>query len=1103
MKRRIVLILIILAIVGGLAGGLVWYLRRGGPNREYNAVGLAIQAQKYDKAILLAQDFRAKYPADWRGPYIHAQALYYQGKKEQAGQVETLLSGLLRQKLEPESEATVRLFYAETIAQQARELGDSTKIEDPQKLQNAIDILTYPGGESQVVVLERKGKYLVNKGDYYRTRAKGNPENARQAQVEYAAAAQSWFAAISRDVARHDQLAVDLIRLGAQRNLPEIITQVRGLVKEIDDLPPAVAAELLRVEAGKAGNRLSNEELMEVMDKVLAKAPENLEALIYRARLALNQNQLADAEKYINRLKAQAAQNDEVQWLESELLSRQDKYPEAEQILFKLKTRRPQNVFYLFGYGEATAMTGKKDLALSTWRQIANLIQAEVANKGEINPDIKGIYSSSMTNIIKYLAKAGLLEDALAEAEALYRFDPNDAAATELRVTYGLENSRFERVSQLLLEKLGSPDKAMALAVGQGIRSFREACIKRNRYNDALEFGKKWAAKQPQNPDALIFQGQAQANLGQLEEAVKTIRRAIELEPGLFPSHGVLVDVYNMYGRWEEALKVLDELAQKGGKAKLASLDLRGRLYAGWGLMDQAWDSYQQLIQALPTAGPEVNLRLGLDYAQMGMKSEALAAWARVPENSPEFMIAQLRRANSAEAPGEMVKALQGLWEKHPADRTLALNFLNALRKAGDNQRASEFFEQLTKDPSAAMLDQEIIFAGLNSWIAANAQAKAVDFLQGRLAGSPKVRPIIALLLSGDPLKVQELFGNSEPSLPEGIIALAAAVRNQQPELTKKWSEWCGRQSGLGVSELYQSLVGLLQVPPAGPAGKLDKTTLPAEYALPLIELEKSAAAGQNIRPAAAQFLLCLIAHEFRVTAWAQQTAAAALQADRNCSWAAGMLVSDPEKLKTVLSQVAPESSMGLLLQADQYRQDRKYAEAAGLYQKLADLYPELSQLRFQAGACQENGGQFAEALITYQACQQKNPNPYNANSMAYMMTLIAPDDSARLMEAAQLVNGAWANNPAALDTMGWIYYLQKDYRQASSLLRQAIKNFPSSPEVHYHLGMVERANKNPQFAEWHLRAAVAFGGQKEKENLLTAAEAQAVGRAREALNGN
>ena len=75
MKRRIILILLIVGILSGAAVGIWWYLRRSTGVRLLARAELATRAEKFQKALDLADKYVRSHPEDWRGWFAKAQAL--------------------------------------------------------------------------------------------------------------------------------------------------------------------------------------------------------------------------------------------------------------------------------------------------------------------------------------------------------------------------------------------------------------------------------------------------------------------------------------------------------------------------------------------------------------------------------------------------------------------------------------------------------------------------------------------------------------------------------------------------------------------------------------------------------------------------------------------------------------------------------------------------------------------------------------------------------------------------------------------------------------------------------------------------------------------
>ena len=64
---------------------------------------------------------------------------------------------------------------------------------------------------------------------------------------------------------------------------------------------------------------------------------------------------------------------------------------------------------------------------------------------------------------------------------------------------------------------------------------------------------------------------------------------------------------------------------------------------------------------------------------------------------------------------------------------------------------------------------------------------------------------------------------------------------------------------------------------------------------------------------------------------------------------------------------------------------------------------------------------------------------------------------------------------PSVSDTLGWIYYLKGNSRNALPLLRECVQNVPDSAIYRYHLGMAELADGDKRNARSELEAALKF----------------------------
>ncbi|MCD6377319.1 MAG: tetratricopeptide repeat protein, partial [Planctomycetes bacterium] len=181
-----------------------------------------------------------------------------------------------------------------------------------------------------------------------------------------------------------------------------------------------------------------------------------------------------------------------------------------------------------------------------------------------------------------------------------------------------------------------------------------------------------------------------------------------------------------------------------------------------------------------------------------------------------------------------------------------------------------------------------------------------------------------------------------------------------------------------------------------------------------------------------------------------------------------------------------------------------KYKEAAALYRQIvAEDKADISALMGLALAV-EKVGRLKEAITIYRKVWEITKNPVVANNEAYLMAYVYPDAPDKLSEALKKADTAIQAYPQASsfrDTRGWILYLLGRKNEALYELRRAVKGLPLSPEIHYHLGVVETNANNRDLGQWHFQAVIDSAQAIEaKGGNLSVAEARAVKLAKEAL---
>ena len=129
--------------------------------------------------------------------------------------------------------------------------------------------------------------------------------------------------------------------------------------------------------------------------------------------------------------------------------------------------------------------------------------------------------------------------------------------------------------------------------------------------------------------DALSYAllGSAYYNTGRSEEAVKQLRKCLELSPNQADAYEILARVAYEKGQLDEAVRLSQE-ALKRGPANPAVLNQLGRAFMDLGRMEEAVRTLEQAV-GLPQTISESSYLLGQALLQSGKHAEAKASFQR------------------------------------------------------------------------------------------------------------------------------------------------------------------------------------------------------------------------------------------------------------------------------------------------------------------------------------------------------------------------------------------------------------------------------------------------------------------------------------------
>ena len=144
-------------------------------------------------------------------------------------------------------------------------------------------------------------------------------------------------------------------------------------------------------------------------------------------------------------------------------------------------------------------------------------------------------------------------------------------------------------------------------------------------------------------------------------------------------------------------------------------------------------------------------------------------------------------------------------------------------------------------------------------------------------------------------------------------------------------------------------------------------------------------------------------------------------------------------------------------------------------YKRGLEAVPESQELVLLLGTAYERSGQVEEAIASYKNALEANPDFVAvANNLA---ALLADNrsDTKSLEHALDLASQfSDSDNPAFLDTLGWVHYRLGDYSEALPLMEKAVEAAGQVAVLRYHLGMGYFATDKPDLAKEQLEIALA-----------------------------
>jgi putative PEP-CTERM system TPR-repeat lipoprotein len=794
----------------------------------------------------------------------------------------------------------------------------------------------------------------------------------------------------------------------------------------------------------------------------LEAAPDNIDARLGLAASALALGDLLSAEKELARAEALKAPSGRIEPLKWQIALALGRLAETEKALAEPREGLPE-VDRLRYRAEALGRLGRFDEAIAVYRQVLAMPAAPMAATiglatvlsvagrpdealAELAPLIAREPGNTAALVARgeILRRAGRVEEAAAAfADARKHADPHAglrefaAAATGAAET-GFALGRLDEVRSAVADLTARlPNAAMTLFLRA-----RLALIERHP-EAALEALGPVLRAQPQNAEALMLAGLAQADLGNLAQAETSLAQAFHQQPGNVAVRRALGRVQLRGQRVDAAIATLTSGGEGGLDA--GSLVLLGRALLANGDRDGAVKRLEQAV-ALEPGNAAVKLELASAQIAAGHSAQALTLLDQLPD-APQGQYRQEMLRIFALEPAKRADEVRGFIAKHPTDAGAHnLGGLYFLSQGQLSEGRTEFEEALKVSPEDP--------ASLANLARLEVQAERLDAAAAALERLLKARPQatqarVALAevaaKRGDAAEAKRWLEEARAKDPRAIeprLMLArAAVSDGRFDAARSAAQ---EALALDPRRLDVLTTAAYVEERAGDAAKALAFAAHAAEATPeapepwFVKARYQAAVG-DLKGARASLEKCLALRPD----WPIATGELALIAARSGDF------REAQKLAATLTAKPATQYDGLVLEGDVEAAQGNNAAAVDRYTRALQLRPVSIVVlrRFQA----QSRGHLAGAVEGLKDWLRQHPDD-GAVRFNYAEALQAKGDRPGAIAEYERILTAAPNSAPTLNNLAWLYVEAHDQR-AIETARKAYAVSPKTPAIADTLG--------------------------------------------------
>lgn len=877
------------------------------------------------------------------------------------------------------------------------------------------------------------------------------------------------------------------------------------------------SAETLVAQAKEYQQKGDTNAAMIQLKNALLADPDDAEARFMLASAYVENGDGAAAEKEIRRaISLKYAANKTAPVLARALLAQGQAQKVLDETAEEAKQNNPDLALYR---AEALLVLNKRDEAGAMLEQglqaqpNSPLLLAAKGRLAQINGDPEGAMrladqalAAAPQSPEALMFKADLLrvqrknEEAIAQYEKVLAAKPNHRSAYIEKAYLELTAGQFDKAQADL-------DKAKKITPGSLLVTYTQALLdfSQNKNAAAEENVQKVLRIAPEHMPTVLLAGAVALRQGSLQQAEQHLRKYVEKYPDNIYARKMLASALLKTGQNPDAMSVLAP-ALKGGTDDLQVFALAGETYRQARDFNKATEYFEKASSKAPESAG-LHVQLGLSLLQKGDTAKGIAELEKAVklDKTPQAGLA-LTRAYMSQKNLDKAQAAAAEMEKQFPDNEL-VHEVKGLVLAGKKDFAAaraSFEKAASLKPDYYSATGSLAMLALSEKKPAEAKAALQRFLDKnkKSAEAMTAMAAVATMEKNIPEATRWLeqaqAENPEAAGPAArLISQYLATDQQQKALTLARKMQVASPNSPELLELLakaqlanKDLNGALESY-SKLAGALPKNA-GVQMALANVHmlLKNPTAAEEDIKKALQlqpDYPVAQIAYAellFKKKQYDQAIAQARALQKNHPEAGAGFMVEGDVLMKTgKAAQALPlyekafaisKNNEMLIRIVNALRDAGKTADADKRLAQAIKQYPQDLRLPLFRAELSLRDKQYKLAAEQLEAMSKNTPNnPAILNNLAYAYQ---QNKDSRALPTAEAAYKLASNEPAIMDTLGWLLVEQGDAKRAAQILQQASTKAPQAPEIRYHLAMALFKSGDKAGARKEVEQALAGG---------------------------